>query len=116
MAGGAQRSVRGARRYAAVLSLASGLGCSVYDPALIAEGNAYVPARPSDSTSSPDDSETLVFALKDIYIRQSTEMVGFRASSTQSSSKSTPTWRTAASFDALPPSVQIPVPAPASLD
>jgi hypothetical protein len=64
--------VRG-RSHACVLFLV--LGCSVYDPSLIepTEG-AGVPRRPSTSTSSPDDSESIVFALKDIFLRQSAEM------------------------------------------
>lgn len=48
--------------------------CSVYDPSLIAEGNASVPSRPAPSTSSTDDAEALVFGFKDIFIRQSAEM------------------------------------------
>ena len=49
------------------------LGCSVYDATLIGSGNAGVPNRPAESTSSPDDSVSAVFALKDIFIRQSAE-------------------------------------------
>ena len=42
------------------------LGCSVYDPSLIEpRDGAGVPLRPSASTSSPDDSESIVFALKE---------------------------------------------------
>lgn len=61
-------------RAAGLSVLASLLACSVYDSSLIADGNAGVPNRPGASTSSPDDDETLVFGLKDIYIRQSAEM------------------------------------------
>ena len=50
------------------------LSCSVYDASLIAEGNASVPSRPPERTSSLDDSQSLAYALKDIYIRQSSEM------------------------------------------
>jgi len=49
------------------------VGCSVYDASLIGSGNAGVPNRPAESTSSPDDSVSAVFALKDIFIRQSAE-------------------------------------------
>ncbi len=49
-------------------------GCSVYDASLIQDGSAGVPDRPPENTSSLDDSESVVFALKDIFIRQSAEM------------------------------------------
>ena len=63
-----------ARRLAGLSGLALVVACSVYDASLISEGNAGVPSRPASSTSSPDDGESLVFGLKDIYIRQSAEM------------------------------------------
>jgi hypothetical protein len=50
------------------------LGCSVYDPSLIEDGPAGVPDRPPARTSSSNDDESIVFALEDIYIRQSAEM------------------------------------------
>ncbi len=52
----------------------SSYACNVYDPSLVSRGNASVPSRPPSGTSSPDDSETLVFGLKDVYIQQSAEM------------------------------------------
>jgi len=48
-------------------------GCNVYDSRLIEESIAGAPPRPPAATSSPDDAETLVFALKDVYIEQSAE-------------------------------------------
>jgi hypothetical protein len=50
------------------------LGCSVYDPSLIEGGSAGLPDRPPENTSSPDDSASVAFAIKDIFIRQSAEM------------------------------------------
>ncbi len=47
--------------------------CSVYDEGLIGSGTIGAPPRPPAATSSPDDVEVLVFALKDIYIEQSAE-------------------------------------------
>ena len=66
--------LRSTSRWAALAAVALTVGCSVYDPSLIAEGNAGVPNRPAPSTSSPSDAQTLVFGLKDIFIRQSAEM------------------------------------------
>lgn len=66
--------MRSACRSARVVAAALFAACSVYDASLIAEGNASVPARPASSTSSIDDAETLVFGLKDVFIRQSAEM------------------------------------------
>ncbi|MDH3200514.1 MAG: hypothetical protein OEM15_06440 [Myxococcales bacterium] len=48
-------------------------GCDVYDSRLIEDSVAGPPPRPPAATSSPDDAETLVFALKDVYIEQSAE-------------------------------------------
>jgi len=48
-------------------------GCNVYDSELIETSLAGAPPRPPAETSSPADAETLVFALKDIYIEQSAE-------------------------------------------
>jgi hypothetical protein len=53
------------------------LGCSVYDPNLIQPSDsdsAGVPGRPPTSTSSPGDSESVTFALNDIFLRQSAEL------------------------------------------
>jgi hypothetical protein len=61
-------------RTAGLWALLLALGCSVYDPSLIGSSSAGVPDRPPENTSSPDDSASLVFALKDIFIRQSAEM------------------------------------------
>lgn len=52
------------------------LGCSVYEPSLIESGAAGLPLRPAPKTSSPDDSESLFFALNDIFINQSAELAG----------------------------------------
>jgi hypothetical protein len=48
-------------------------GCNVYDGELIGSGPVGAPPRPPAVTSSPDDDEVLVFAIKDIYIEQSAE-------------------------------------------
>jgi hypothetical protein len=51
------------------------VGCSVYDASLIdGSGSAGVPNRPPANTSSPDDSESVAFALHEIFLRQSAEM------------------------------------------
>ena len=50
------------------------LACSVYDSGLIDGGVAGLPARPAANTSSPDDSESLLFALNEVFLRQSAEM------------------------------------------
>lgn len=55
-------------------TLALALGCSVYDSALIEGGVAGVPDRPAAGTSSPDDSESLLFALNDIFLGQTAEL------------------------------------------
>lgn len=61
-------------RWIGLCALISQLGCSVYDPALISNSNASIPEQPAASTSSLDDSTSVAFALKDVYIRQSAEM------------------------------------------
>ena len=61
-------------RIAGLCALLFGLGCSVYDAGLVEGGSAGVPNRPAADTSSPDDSELVAFALKDVFIRQSAEM------------------------------------------
>ena len=48
-------------------------GCDIYDSELIENSVAGPPPRPPAETSSPTDAETLVFALKDVYIEQSAE-------------------------------------------
>jgi hypothetical protein len=50
------------------------LACSVYDASLIDGRVAGLPARPAANTSSPDDSESLLFALNEIFLRQSAEI------------------------------------------
>ena len=63
------RSVVGGSVHAALV-----LGCSVYDPILIEPSDAAaVPRRPAASTSSVDDGESIVFALNDIFLRQSAD-------------------------------------------
>ena len=47
--------------------------CSVYDPQLIEQSTPGVPPRPAEGTSSESDSETLVFAMKDVFVEQSAE-------------------------------------------
>lgn len=71
---GEARDLCSTSRWTALVAVALTVGCSVYDPSLIAEGNAGVPNRPAPGTSSPSDAQTLVFGLKDIFIRQSAEM------------------------------------------
>ena len=62
-------------RGAGLCTLIFALGCSVYDPSLIeSSDSAGVPNRPPANTSSPDDNESVAFALKDIFIRQSAQM------------------------------------------
>ncbi len=56
---------------AVLLSMAS--GCSVYDPDLVGGGPlgpGDLPLRPPSSTTTPGDSQELVFALKDIVLSQ----------------------------------------------
>jgi len=55
-------------------ALAFTFGCSVYDSALVEGGVAGVPDRPEASSSSPDDAESLVFALNDIFLGQTAEL------------------------------------------
>lgn len=62
-------------RGAGLCAILCALGCSVYDASLIETNrSAGVPSRPPASTSSPDDSESIAFALNDIFLRQSAEM------------------------------------------
>ena len=46
-------------------------GCSVYDSTLVEQGSAGVPARPPESTSSPEDSVEAMFALRNVSLDQS---------------------------------------------
>lgn len=48
-------------------------GCNVYDQTLIEDSTAGVPPRPPADTSSEADSETLAFAMKDVFVEQSAE-------------------------------------------
>jgi len=64
----------GLGRCTGLCSLVLLLACSVYDSALIDAGVAGLPARPAASTSSVDDRESLLFALNEIFLRQSAEM------------------------------------------
>jgi hypothetical protein len=62
-------------RRAGLCALFFALGCSVYDASLIQDGDGTaVPNRPPSNTSSPDDSESVVFALNDVFLRQTAEM------------------------------------------
>lgn len=66
---------RGAFSGASLSALIFALGCSVYDPSLLETGDsAGLPSRPAASTSSPDDAESIAFALNNIFLRQSAEM------------------------------------------
>lgn len=58
--------------FGALVSIAVS-GCDVYDARLIEDSVAGPPPRPPADTSSPADAETLMFALKDVYIEQSAE-------------------------------------------
>lgn len=49
------------------------VSCRVYDAALVDEGLAGVPGRPPEGTSSPEDSEEAVFALRNVSLDQSGE-------------------------------------------
>ena len=52
------------------------VGCDVYNEELIETSTAGVPPRPPAETSSEADGETLVFALKDVFVEQSAENAG----------------------------------------
>lgn len=54
-----------------VLSLLGLCACSVYDPALLAEGLAGVPDRPPASTSKSTDEVQAIFAFRNISLDQS---------------------------------------------
>ncbi|MEM9727645.1 MAG: hypothetical protein AAF997_03610 [Myxococcota bacterium] len=60
-------------RFAAGLVWLAMSSCSVYDSQLIEGSTAGVPPRPAEGTSSEDDSQSLVFALKDVFVEQSAE-------------------------------------------
>ena len=75
MFGGRHEAEGTLSRGAGLCALFFALGCSVYDPSLIRSGeNTGVPSRPPASTSSPDDSDSIVFALNEIFLRQTPEM------------------------------------------
>lgn len=61
-------------RSTGLCALVFALACSVYDSSLIEGGVAGLPNRPAASTSSPDDNESLLFALNDVFLGQSAEM------------------------------------------
>jgi hypothetical protein len=62
-------------RGAGLCALFFALGCSVYDASLIQNGEGTgVPNRPPSDTSSPDDSDSIVFALNEIFLGQTPEM------------------------------------------
>jgi len=66
--------MRGLSRLTGLCPLVFALACSVYDASLIDGRVAGLPARPAANTSSPDDSESLLFAFNEIFLRQSAEM------------------------------------------
>jgi len=66
--------MRGLGRCTGLCSLVFVLACSVYDAGLIDDGVAGLPARPAANTSSIEDSESLLFALNEIFLRRSAEM------------------------------------------
>ena len=56
-------------------ALVLAVGCSVYDASLIqTDQETGLPSRPRSDSSSLDDTESVVFALKDIFLRQTAEM------------------------------------------
>lgn len=61
-------------RTTGLCAFAFALGCSVYDSSLMQAGVSGLPVRPPADTSSPDDSESLLFALNDIFINQSADL------------------------------------------
>ncbi|MGB8328795.1 MAG: hypothetical protein WCE62_01610 [Polyangiales bacterium] len=74
MWGGRYNARRGFGRGLGLCALMGALSCNVYDSSLIEGGTAGLPNRPAPDTSSSDDAVSAVFALKDIFIRQSAEM------------------------------------------
>ena len=75
MFGGRREADGTLSRSAGLCALLFALGCSVYDPSLIRSGESTdVPSRPPASTSSQDDSDSVVFALNEIFLRQTPEM------------------------------------------
>ena len=64
--------LRGSRRFATLACVAL-VGCNVYDSGLIDSDSAGIPARPPAGTSSKSDSQTLVFALRDLFVEQTAE-------------------------------------------
>ncbi|MBW2587185.1 MAG: hypothetical protein JRD92_09595 [Deltaproteobacteria bacterium] len=75
MTGGRHEAEGTFTRRAGLCALFFALGCSVYDASLIQDGDGRaVPNRPPSNTSSPDDTESLVFALNEVFLRQTAEM------------------------------------------
>ena len=75
MFGGHHEAQGALSRGAGLCAVLFALGCSVYDPSLIRSGeDTRVPNRPPANTSSPDDSDSIVLALNEIFLRQTTEM------------------------------------------
>lgn len=76
MRGRSHGAERALSRWLGLCTLLCVFGCSVYDPNLIESSDDAlgVPRRPAESTSSPEDSESIVFALNDIFLRQTAEM------------------------------------------
>ncbi|MBW2377553.1 MAG: hypothetical protein JRF55_16490 [Deltaproteobacteria bacterium] len=75
MTGGRHEAEGTFTRRAGLCALFFALGCSVYDASLIQDGDGTaVPNRPPSNTSSPDDTESLVFALNEVFLRQTAEM------------------------------------------
>jgi len=73
--GGHHDTERTLSRGVGLCTLIFALGCSVYDASLIeSSDSAGVPNRPNANTSLPDDSDSIVFALNDVFLRQSAEM------------------------------------------
>jgi len=66
--------VRTLSRSTGLSLLVFAFACSVYDASLIEAGVSGLPRRPPANTSSPDDSESVLFALNDIFINQSVEI------------------------------------------
>ncbi|MGB5809434.1 MAG: hypothetical protein WBG86_02815 [Polyangiales bacterium] len=59
-----------ASRALLIAGLTLAWGCTVYDPDLIAEGSATLPARPASSTSSDVDAVEATFALYSVSLDQ----------------------------------------------
>jgi len=72
---GGRHETEGTLSRVGLCALFFALGCSVYDASLIqSDDGTGVPNRPPSDTSSPDDSDSIVFALNEIFLRQTPEM------------------------------------------